>query len=492
MSTVLQVRNIHKQFPGVYALKEVDLELNAGEIHALMGENGAGKSTLIKILAGVYTYQGDVILNGKKVKFRNPSEAIQNGISVIYQELNLCLNLSVAENIFFARWPVNRGGKVIWRQLYQDAKKVLDDLGFDIDPKALTGSLSTAHQQLIEIAKAITYNARVLIMDEPTSALSPTEINNLFNVIKMLKDKGVAIVYVSHKLEEIFRIADRVTVLRDGVKIGTKDKDQLSEQELITMMVGRKLNESYPKTQNKKGQIMLDVRHVANDKLKDISFNVRSGEIVGFSGLMGAGRTELAKAIFGFDARYAGEVIVNGCEIKPNATWEAMKAGVGYIPEDRKHEGIFPYLSVAKNITISSEDDLAISGRIRFKQQAKLVEKMVCDLQIKTPSSGQLVEKLSGGNQQKVIVGRWLAKEGIKVLIVDEPTRGIDVGAKREIYSILNEFAKNGMAIVIMSSEMPEIIGMCDRIYVMSNGRITGEFSSGEVTQEELLKKSIV
>jgi len=457
-----------------------------------MGENGAGKSTLIKILAGVYDYEGEYFFDGNKVSFKEPIDAIKKGISVIYQELNLCPNISIAENIYFGRLPSNKSGHVNWGELYKNTSRVLEELGFKISPKTRVERLSTAQQQLVEIGKAISYDSKVIIMDEPTSALSPKEIENLFRIIRKLKERGIAIIYVSHKIEEIFEISDRITVLRDGQKIGTKKTEEMSKEELISMMVGRKIVDMFAKSSPKIGEKVLEVEGLSNEKLKDISFYVRKGEIVGFSGLMGSGRTELAKAIYGFDNRSQGVVRVDGKELKANATWEAMRLGIGYVPEDRKLEGIFRYLSVSKNITISSENEMSWHGHLLLGEQRKKVTDIVKSLQIKTPSLNQIVEKLSGGNQQKVILGRWLVKSDIKVLIVDEPTRGIDVGAKSEIYSILDKLAQQGMAIIIFSSEMPEILSMCDRIYVMREGRISGEFKREEATQEKLLEKSII
>ena len=493
MKKIIEVRNMHKRFPGVYALNDVSFDLYEGEVHALMGENGAGKSTLIKILAGVFDYhQGEYCIDCKPVLLKQPKEAIEKGISVIYQELNLCRNISIAENIYFGRLPTFPSGRINWKLLYKNTGEILKELGFSADPATKVDRLSTAQQQLVEIGKAISYDSKVIIMDEPTSALSPKEIENLFAIIRKLKKNGVGIIYISHKLDEIFEISDRVTVFRDGKKIGTDLTSNLDQKTLISMMVGRKVDELYPKSLSEPGEKILEVEGISGERLRDVSFYVRKGEIVGFSGLMGAGRTELAKAIYGFDKRKCGRVLIDGRELRPNATWDAKEAGIGFVPEDRKQEGIFGFLSVSKNITIASEKENSQAGHIQRNKQKNKVEAIVKSLQIKTPSLSQLVEKLSGGNQQKVILARWLIKENIKILIVDEPTRGIDVGSKAEIYSILDKLAQKGMGIVIMSSEMPEILSMCDRIYTMQNGRITGEFSREEATQEKLLEKSIL
>jgi ABC-type sugar transport system ATPase subunit len=489
---LINVNNIHKRFPGVYALKGINFELYPGEIHALMGENGAGKSTLIKIIAGVFNYEkGNYYIEEEKADINEPIDAIHKGISVIYQELNLVENLSVAENIYFGNLPTTRSGRVLWKELEENTRKALKEVGLNINPRNKVGYLSMAQQQLVEIAKALSHNSRVLIMDEPTSALSPKEIDNLFNLIRELKNKGVGIIYVSHKIEEIFALTDRVTVLRDGEHIGTKRTDELTESTLISMMVGRELSDMFPKTPPVIKEEVLEVRGLTTAKVKDINFEVKSGEIVGFSGLMGSGRTELAKAIFGVDKRLQGSVIVDKREVLPNSTLIAKQLGLGLIPESRKEEGIIPNLSVKNNISIASLNQFKKKFSLNKILETKCVKDIINNLSIKTPSLDQLIVKLSGGNQQKVIVARWLMKENLKVLIIDEPTRGIDVGAKAEIYAILNRLAHEGLAVVMMSSEMPEILSMCDRIYVMKNGQITGQYSREEATQEKLLASAI-
>jgi|LSQX01.2.fsa_nt_gb ABC-type sugar transport system ATPase subunit len=489
---VLEMRGIHKRFPGVHALKGVDFQLYPGEVHALVGENGAGKSTLIKIISGVHDFdEGEYLFNGAPAHVQNPLDAINKGISVIYQELNLVPSLSVAENIFFGHLPSSKRGRVIWQELYGKTRAALKRVGLDIDPRTKVQYLSVAQQQLVEIARALSHNACILVMDEPTSALSPTEVENLFGVIRQLRNAGVGIIYVSHKLEEIFEIADRITVLRDGEHITTQPKRELDEQQLIALMVGRKITELYPKTAAEIGKPILEVRNLTTDKVFDISFYVRKGEVVGFSGLMGAGRTELARALFGADRRIRGEILLEGVPVPPSSTVEARRRGIGLIPENRKEEGIFPNLCVRKNMTIAALEQISRKGHISEKQETDIVQEQVGALNIVTPSMHQLIPKLSGGNQQKVLVARWLIKENLKVLIVDEPTRGIDVGAKREIYRLIDALAGQGLAVIVMSSEMPEILGICDRIYVMREGRITGEFDRAEATQEKLLAKAI-
>lgn len=491
MAPLIRMTDIHKKFPGVHALKGVRFELEPGEIHALMGENGAGKSTLIKVIAGVYDYEGDYSLYGEPAALADPLSAIRKGISVIYQELNLVDDLSIAENIFFGRLPVTRFGRVLWKRLYEETERLLLSVGLSVSPRKKVRHLPVAQQQLVEIAKAISLDARVLIMDEPTSALCPEEIDKLFSLMKALRNKGVGIVYVSHKLDEVFRIADRVTVFRDGGYVGTEALSGIDEKKLIGMMVGRELSSILPKTTPVIGETVFEVENLSTEKVRNITFSVRKGEIVGFSGLMGSGRTELAYALMGLDPRLSGSIRLEGAEVPPGNPVGARSMGMGLIPEDRKQDGIFPDLGVRENMTIVSLPQVSGRGGISAKSENELVGGMIDKLSIKASSMDQLIANLSGGNQQKVIVARWLMNKNLKVLIVDEPTRGIDVGAKAEIYTILDRLAHEGLAIIMMSSEMPEILGMCDRVFVMMSGRINGEFTAEEASQEELLAACI-
>ena len=489
---VIQLKGIHKQFPGVYALRDVSFELHAGEVHALVGENGAGKSTLIKILSGVYDFQrGEYLIEGKAAGIVHPLDAIKKGISVVYQELELVPDLSVAENIFFGRLPHTRTGRVLWQQLYAEAEELLRQVGLDISARMKVGHLGIAAQQLVEIARALSCRARVIVMDEPTSALSPREIDGLFSLIEKLREGGVGIVYVSHKLDEILRISDRVTVLRDGERVGTEPTVDLDEPRLITMMVGRELAQGMPDSQRDGGEIVLEVKGLTTARVKEISFQVRQGEIVGFSGLMGAGRTELARAVFGVDRRVAGEILLAGEPVPADSPPAARCMGVGLIPEDRRADGIFPHMSVAENMSIAALEQFSRHSRIQQRQERERVAEMVDRLAIRTPGVDQVIAKLSGGNQQKVLIARWLLKENLRVLFVDEPTRGIDVGARAEIYRLLDELAHQGLALVVLSSEMPEILGLCDRIYVMSGGGISAEFGRQEATPENLLASAL-
>lgn len=490
-NAVLEVKNIHKYFPGVHALKGVNFKLQAGEVHALVGENGAGKSTLIKIIAGVYKpEEGEYLLNGESAEVQNPADSISKGVSVIYQELNSAPSLSIAENIFFGRLP-QRYGKVQWQYLYEEAAQYMKEVGLNMDPRTKVGYLSIAQQQLVEIAKAISINAKVIIMDEPTSALSPAEVKSLFRVIKKLKEKGVGIIYISHKLDEIFTVSDRITVFRDGAVVGEAKTGTIDNDTLIGMMVGRKMEDVFPPKTRQPGEIVLDVKNLSTDKVENLNFQIRRGEIVGFSGLMGAGRTEMTKAIFGLDKRYTGEIYLEDMMIPKDNPIAARKMGIGLVSENRKEQGIIPNMSVGKNITLVTLNQVASKAVINKNKEADAITKIVKKILIKTPSFSQLITKLSGGNQQKVMLARWLVKENLKLLIIDEPTRGIDVGAKAEIYALMDSLARQGLAILMVSSELPEILGMCDRIYVMRDGKITGEFNADEATEKILLSKAI-
>lgn len=487
---VLKLDNIHKRFPGVYALRNVSLDIYPGEVHALMGENGAGKSTLIKIISGVYQPdEGTIYSNGKKIVMETPAQAIKENISVIYQELNLAPNLSIAENIYLGNFP-KKGRKIDFNKLYEDSKKVMEELQLDLDVRMKVSYLTIAKQQLVEIAKSISKHPKVIIMDEPTSALSRQETESLFKIVKMLKDNGTAIIYVSHKLDEIFEICDKVSILRDGEYISTDKIEDLNEEKLVSMMVGRELKNLFVKEKVKMGNEVLKVEHLSTDFVTDISFQARAGEIIGFSGLMGSGRTELCRAILGVDKRQGGSITVEGNKLTENSPSKAIAAGIGMVPESRKEDGIFPNLGVRENMTIASARSLQRRLSIDRRREEAGVQTMIDNIKIKTPTMDQMIINLSGGNQQKVILARWLMQSNIKVLLIDEPTRGIDVGAKSEIYSLLNMLAKKGLCIVVMSSEMPEIMSLADRVYVMKNGRINGSFNREEVTQQKLLLSS--
>ena len=488
---LLDLRGISKRFPGVQALAEIDFDLRRGEVHSLVGENGAGKSTLIKILTGVHRADlGSYAIDGHPAAAANPREAIAEGISVVYQEPKLAPNLSVAENIFFGRLP-SRRGRVAWRRLYEEAEAALDQVGLEVDPRRQVRHLGIGEQQLVEVAQALTQSARVLILDEPTSALSPREIERLFALIRRLKQEGAAIVYVSHKLEEILAISDRVTVLRDGKRVRTAPVAELDGERLISLMAGRPVGSEAASAPAGASETAIEVRNLSTARVRDVSFRAHRGEIVGFSGLMGAGRTELARAVVGADRRRHGEIEVGGQRLPPDSTAAARRLGVGLVPEDRRGGGLFPEQPVLHNMTVAALDRFCRRGVISPSRERDAASGLVEELSIRTPSLRQRIAVLSGGNQQKVLVARWLLKRNLEVLFVDEPTRGIDVGARFEIYRLLREMAGRGLAVIVISSEIPELLRLCNRIYVMKGGRIAAELPGEGTTPEELLARAI-
>jgi len=480
--------NITKSFPGVKALKQVDFELNGAEVHALVGENGAGKSTLMKILTGIYTRdEGEIIYQGEQIHLRNTKDAQAKGICIIHQELQMMTHLTVAENIFIGREKTH-GIFLDDKAINDMAKKLTDKLGIDIDPREKVGNLTVGKQQMVEIAKAISFDAKLLVLDEPTAALSDVEIDALFKVMRDLRARGVAMIYISHRLDEIKQITDRVSVMRDGEYVGTVITSETTDADIVRMMVGRTIFEE-PKSESScppGAPLILEVEGMnAGKMVQDISFNLRRGEILAFAGLMGAGRTETARALFGADIKTSGTIKVNGKEIKINNPKDAVQAGIGYLSEDRKRYGIALKLNVAENSVMANYD--AFSGRLFVRQGAinKIAEKYVQKLNTKTPSVKQIVRNLSGGNQQKVVIAKWLIRDS-QILIFDEPTRGIDVGAKSEIYKLIHELAEEGKSIIVISSELPEVLRLADRIYVMCEGHITGEVPAG-TSQEEIM-----
>ncbi|WP_275183147.1 sugar ABC transporter ATP-binding protein [Citrobacter freundii] len=490
--TFLQMSHITKRFPGVLALSNVDFALHKGEVHALLGENGAGKSTLMKILSGVYQPdEGDIIFEGQSVSFANPLSAQSAGITIIHQEFNLFPELTVEENIFIGReFCKNNRWRLDEKQQRQAAIDILQKLNLNISPETLVADLTVAQQQMVEIAKAISVNAKILIMDEPTAALTETEIDSLFQVTRLLKEQGTGIVYISHRLEELALIADRATVMRDGQFIATVDYDAVKISDLIAMMVGRDLGNIYPRrgplAQRKP---VLEVSGLTrNGVLNNIDFTLYQGEILGFAGLMGAGRTELARAIFGADPIDGGTLKLNGKVTVIKDIPDAIQQGISYLTEDRKKEGLALGLSVERNIMLGNYPEYSDRyGNVDSKRCQKTSEEQVKALRIKTPHLEQAALNLSGGNQQKIIIARWVCKD-TDILIFDEPTRGIDVGAKLEIYELMNRLVAKGKSIIMISSELPEVLGMCDRILVMRNGRITGELASDDATQEKIMQ----
>ena len=483
---ILQMQGIRKVFPGVVALNSVDFDLVPGEVHALVGENGAGKSTLIKIISGLYQKDaGTVIVNGKTVDFKSPADAINERIKVVYQELDLVPTLSVAENVFLGSYPKKRLGQVDWNDLYAQTEKLLAGFGLDIDPRMPVGQLRVAEQQLVEIARALSRQAQIIVMDEPTSALSPAEVDKLFGAIECLKDAGCGTIYVSHKLEEIFQVADRVTVFRDGSKIITKPVKETNTVELVSYMVGRELREFFPKTEAQPGKPLLEVKNVNADRLRDFNLTVRAGEVVGVFGLLGAGVHMIGRALFGDEVR-TGEVLVDGKRVQAHSPTDAIHKGLGLLTESRRDDGILPFLPVQTNITLVALQQFATAGWIRPRAEAQAADERVKQLNIKTPSLRQQIRLLSGGNQQKSLMARWLLRDP-KVLMLSEPTRGIDVGSKVEIYKLIDAMAHRGMGLLVMSTELPEILGIADRVIVMYEGRVTGEFSRAEATTEKVI-----
>jgi ribose transport system ATP-binding protein len=484
----ISMKNIHKAFGSNKVLEGVDIEIQHGEVHALMGENGAGKSTLMNILTGLHKKdQGTITIDGKEMKFDNPKQAEEFGIAFIHQELNVWPEMTVLENLFINKEPVTKFGLINTRKMKAVANEQFEKLNISIPLTKEAEQCSVGQQQMIEIAKALMTDAKVIIMDEPTAALTDREIDTLFTVIRSLKKAGVSIVYISHRMEEIFTICDSITVMRDGRTVDTTPIPETNFDEVVKKMVGRELTDRFPARDPKPGETMLEVRNLTKKGLfEKVSFSVRAGEIVGVSGLMGAGRTEIMRTIFGLDGRYEGEILVNGKKVTIKTPDQAVKLGLGFITEDRKDEGLVLDFSLKDNIALPSLYSFTKKGLINDKSEQDFVEMLIKRLTIKTESARTHAGKLSGGNQQKVVIAKWIGI-GPKVLILDEPTRGVDVGAKREIYQLMNELTDRGVAIVMVSSELPEVLGMSDRILVVHEGTIAGELSKEEATQEKIM-----
>ena len=486
---ILTMKGIDKRFPGVHALDKVDLEIRAGEVMALMGENGAGKSTLMKVLTGIYHKdEGTITYEGREVEYNNPREAQNDGIVIVHQELNMVGHLTVAQNIFIGREP-KHGFIIDDAKMNQDAAKLFEQLKIDIDPKETVSRLTVGKQQMCEIAKAISHKAKIIIFDEPTAALTESEIEQLFKIIRDLRASGMGIVYISHRMDEIKQITDRVTVMRDGCYVGTLITADTTKEEIINMMVGRVIFEE-PKSHSMvapDAPVVLKVEHLNAGRLvKDVSFELHRGEILGFSGLMGAGRTETARALFGADPKQSGDIYINGKKVDIQTPEQAVAAGIGYLSEDRKRYGLVLKKTIAENSTLACLPEYTSGGFIQKGKEKKVSEEYVKLLKTKTPSVEQLVMNLSGGNQQKVVIAKWLIGDS-DILIFDEPTRGIDVGAKQEIYELMNRLVKEGKSIIMISSEMTEILRMSDRIVVMCEGRVTGELDIQGATQEKIM-----
>jgi len=492
---LLEMRGISKSFPGVQALDHVDFDVRAGEIHALVGENGAGKSTLINILTGVYSqYEGAIRIDGEIRRFRNVHESQAAGIAVVFQELSLVRELTIGENIFLGREP-GRFGIVNWNELYQRASLALQSIHLEVDPHTQLGRLGTGRQQLVEVAKAASHQARILVLDEPTAALTDAEAESLFSALEQLRAQGLGIIYISHRLEEVFRLSDRITVLRDGETVGTSQKEQTNQQDIIARMVGREVSQLFPVTDRHAGPVCLEVRHLTVDNpdvpgrklLDDVSFAVCKGEVLGIAGLMGAGRTELLSVLFGaLTARSTGEILIDGAAVVIHSPAGAIAQGIGYVTEDRKRSGLVLDQSIVANMTLAALR--RVSGRV-FTNEARemsMSAPLFRNLRVKANSMHTVAGTLSGGNQQKIVLAKWLMNQP-KILFLDEPTRGIDIGAKQEIYAEIDRLARSGMAVVMASSELPEVLGLSDRIVVLHEGRITGEFSRESATPEAVM-----
>jgi ABC-type sugar transport system ATPase subunit len=496
-STLLEMREITKSFPGVRALGGVTFDLQEGEIHALVGENGAGKSTLMKILGGVYPhpeYGGEIHINGELKRFRNIRDAENSAIAIVFQELSLVKDLTVGENIFLGREP-RRFGIILWDELYRQAKRLLDDLRLPIDPRTPVRNLGIGQQQLVEIAKALSHEARILVLDEPTAALTDAEVETLVGILNQLRERGVGMIYISHKLDEVFRLSNRITVLRDGRTVGTFPTTELDESRVIALMVGREVTDIFPKADHDLGEHVFEVRRITVEDpnvpgklfVNDVSFAVRRGEVLGIAGLMGAGRSELLTAIFGAHlGKFSGEIFVEGRRVRINSPGEAIRHGIGYVTEDRKRFGLLLEQAILHNMTLASLP--LVSGRFvtNAESEAATSQRAMRDLRIKARNVFTIAGTLSGGNQQKVVLAKWLLTKP-RVLFLDEPTRGIDIGAKQEIYSQVNKLARDGLAIVLVSSELPEVLGLSDRVLVLHEGRLTGEFTRAQATPEAVM-----
>ncbi len=488
---IFQLQHISKSFGGVHALQDVHFDIVPGEVHALLGENGAGKSTLIKIITGVHQPDsGELLLEGRPIRFASTREAQEHGIAAIYQEPSLFPDLDIAENILVGRQPMGRWG-VDWKRMYQDASALLQRLGMSLDPRTKARELSVAQQQVVEIARALSINAKVLIMDEPTSSLTQREVEELFTIVRQLRASGTAIVFISHRLEELFALADRVTTLRDGRYVDTRALADVTTADLIRMMVGRTLDELFPKQAVEPGEVVLEVEGLGiAGGFSDVSFELRRGEILGMAGLIGAGRTNVARALFGVEPATVGTIKIDGKAVSINSPSQAMALGIGYVPEDRKEHGLVLQMSIADNVTLPVLADFATMGWIDTRGEATAAAAASRQLEVKMTSVEQTAGQLSGGNQQKVVLAKWLGTRP-RVLILDEPTRGIDVGTKAAVHALMSSLAAQGMAILMISSELPEVLGMSDRILVMREGRLTGQFSRAEANQENLMSAAM-
>jgi len=485
---ILELSNITKRFGGVEVLHGVSFTLRPGEVHALLGENGAGKSTLIKVITGIHQPDGgEILLDGKQVHFNNPLESRHAGIAAIYQELSLCPDLNVAENIFLGRQPTTFGGRIDWRKLYSEAGRLLTSLGVHLDLKTKARNLSIAQMQSVEIARAFSLNARILIMDEPTSSLTLNEVAELFGLVRRLRDEGAAIIFISHRLEELFEVADRVTVLRDGSYVDTRAVKDITRDELIRLMVGRTISNLFPKQEVEPGEVALKVEHLTCAGIfEDISFELHKGEIFGMAGLVGAGRTDVARALFGVEPPTGGTIQIDGRTVNITSPQQAISLGLAYVPEDRQLHGLIPAMNITSNISLPILKEYASRGWLQENTERAAVFSAARQMEVRANSIWQLARTLSGGNQQKVVLAKWLSTKP-RILILDEPTRGIDVGTKAAVHALMSKLAAEGIAILMISSELPEVLGMSDRILVMHEGHMTALFSRAEATQEKII-----
>ncbi len=487
---VLEMNNICKSFPGVKALDNVQLKVRPGTVHALMGENGAGKSTLMKCLFGVYIEdEGEILIEGEKCKFSNPKQAMENGVSMVHQELNQVLQRDVMDNIWLGRYPSNKG-IISQKTMFEETKKIFDELDIDVNPKVKMAKLSVSQRQMVEIAKAASYNAKILVLDEPTSSLTQEEVNHLFKIINKLRDRGCGIIYISHKMEEILQISDDVTIMRDGKWIDTIAAEDLTTDKIIKLMVGRDLTNRFPPKTNKPDEVILEVKNLtgsSDQSVKDVSFELRKGEILGVAGLVGSKRTELLETIFGIQSHSSGEIKLHGKSVNNKNSRTAIKNGFALLTEERRATGIFGGLDIKFNTMIANIDNYSKCGVLDNKKMVEDTRWVIDSMKVKTPSQKAQIKNLSGGNQQKVIIGRWLLTNP-EVLLLDEPTRGIDVGAKYEIYQLIIDLANKQKGIIVVSSEMPELLGICDRILVMSNGRLAGIEDTNRLNQEKIME----
>ncbi len=489
---ILRLSSISKSFSGVHALRNVQIELHPGQVHALLGENGAGKSTLVKVITGVHQPDtGEIYLDGKKIVLSDPRDATLRGISAIYQELSIFPDLDIAENIFVGRRPTIGAGVVSWARMYRESGKLLEQLGVRLPLKTKARALSIAQQQMVEIARALSMNARILIMDEPTSALTLSEVDELFRIVRRLRSDGTAVLFISHRLEELFEIADQVTVLRDGAYVDTRPMTGVTQDELIRMMVGRQVTDLFPKKEVPQGKAVLRVKNLSRKgAFEDVSFDLHSGEILGLAGLVGAGRTEVSQSLFGVEPATGGTIEIDGQPVEITSPQQAMQYGLALVPEDRQHHGLVLPMDITDNITLPRLASFCTRGWVRAKEARQSAFDSASQMEVKATTTWQKVRELSGGNQQKVVLAKWLSTNP-RILILDEPTRGIDIGTKAAVHSLMVELAARGIAILMISSELPEVLGMSDRILVMREGRVTGLFERSEATQEKILQAAM-